>query len=62
MPEISIVALEGRTVDQKRALVKDITDAVIRHFKVKPDAVTVIIHEMSKENIAKSGKLFADQK
>ena len=60
MPIISVVALEGRTVDQKRALVKDITEAVVKNFNVKPDAVTVIIHEMSKENIAKSGKLFMD--
>ena len=60
MPEISIVALKGRTVDQKRALVKDITEAVVKHFKVKPEAVSVVIHEMSKENIAKSGKLFID--
>ena len=60
MPEISVVALEGRTADQKRALVKDITEAVVKHFKVKPDAVSIVIHEMSKENIAKGGKLFVD--
>ena len=30
MPEIYVYAIEGRTIDQKRALVKEITDAVVR--------------------------------
>ncbi|RPI41435.1 MAG: 4-oxalocrotonate tautomerase, partial [Hyphomicrobiaceae bacterium] len=32
MPEIYVHAIEGRTLEQKRALVKDITEAVVRHF------------------------------
>ena len=47
MPEIYVHAVEGRTIDQKRALVKDITDAVVRNFKVKPEAVMVEIVECS---------------
>ena len=38
MPEIYVHAVEGRSLEQKRALVKDITDAVVRNFKVKPEA------------------------
>jgi phenylpyruvate tautomerase PptA (4-oxalocrotonate tautomerase family) len=34
MPEVYVHALDGRTLDQKRALVKDITGAVVRHFAV----------------------------
>ena len=30
MPEIHVFAAEGRTLDQKRQLMKDITDAVVR--------------------------------
>jgi hypothetical protein len=30
MPEVYVYAVEGRTIDQKRSLVKDITDAVVR--------------------------------
>ena len=44
MPEIYVYAVEGRTIDQKRALVKDITEAVVRNFKVKPEAVMVADH------------------
>jgi hypothetical protein len=32
MPEIYVHAVKGRTLDQKRALVKDITDAVVKNF------------------------------
>ena len=34
MPEIYVHAVKGRTLDQKRALVKDITDAVVKNFSV----------------------------
>jgi 4-oxalocrotonate tautomerase len=61
MPEVYVYALEGRTVDQKRNLVKDITDAVVRNFKVAPDAVMVQIVESSKDSKAKGGVLFSDR-
>ena len=32
MPEIYVHAIEGRTREQKRALIKDITDAVVKNF------------------------------
>ena len=43
MPEIYVYAVEGRTLDQKRALVQDITAAVVKHFKVAPETVMVQI-------------------
>ena len=61
MPEIYVYAVEGRTIDQKRALVKDITEAVVRNFKVKPEAVMVQIMESPKESKAKGGFLFSDK-
>jgi len=61
MPEIYVYAVEGRSIDQKRSLVKDITDAVVRNFKVKPDAVMVQIVESSKESKAKGGVLISDR-
>jgi len=60
MPIVTVHALEERTVDQKRGLVKDIAEAVIKNFDVKPEAVTVIIREMKRENFGKAGKLWAD--
>jgi 4-oxalocrotonate tautomerase len=61
MPEVYVHAVEGRTLDQKRALVKDITDAVVKHFRVKPEAVMVQIMESPKESKAKGGFLFSDK-
>jgi 4-oxalocrotonate tautomerase len=61
MPEIYVYAVEGRTIEQKRALVKDITDAVVRNFKVTPDAVMVQIMESAKDSKAKGGVLFSDR-
>jgi 4-oxalocrotonate tautomerase len=61
MPEIYVYAVEGRSLEQKRALVKDITNAVVKNFKVGADAVMVQIVESSKENKAKGGVLFSER-
>ena len=60
MPTVIVHADEGRTVEQKRGLVKDITDAVCTNFNVVPEAVTVYIREGKKENRGKAGKLAID--
>ena len=61
MPEVYVYAVEGRSLDQKRALVKDITDAVVKNFRVGADAVMVQIVESAKENKAKGGVLFSER-
>lgn len=61
MPEIIIYLAEGRTVDAKRAVVRDITDTVVKNFGVSPEAVAIQIVEASRENKAKGGKLFVDR-
>jgi 4-oxalocrotonate tautomerase len=61
MPEVIVYAVEGRSVDQKRALMKDITDAVVRNFGAKPEAVTVQIVESPKTDKAKGGVPFSER-
>jgi 4-oxalocrotonate tautomerase len=61
MPEIYVHAVEGRTLDQKRALVRDITAAVVKNFDVPAASVMVQIVESSKENKAKGGVLFSER-
>ena len=61
MPLVTVKATEGRTIDQKRRLVKDITEAVVEHFKVDPDTVIVDIIELSRDNLGKAGLLFVDR-
>ena len=61
MPEVIIELAQGRTLDQKRALVREITRAVVETCSVQADAVTVIIHENPPTDKAKGGVLFADR-
>lgn len=61
MPEIVIFLAEGRTPEAKRALMKDISDAVVRHAQVPEEAVTVSLIETPKTNKMKGGKLFSER-
>ena len=60
MPLVTINADEGRTIEQKRGLAKDITEAVCKNFNVKPEAVSIQIVEGKKENRGRGGKLAID--
>ena len=61
MPSVTVKAVAGKTIEQKRGLVKDITEAVVKNFGAKPESVTVDIVEISKENLGLGGKLFIDR-
>ena len=61
MPVVVVQMFEGRTVEQKRKLVRAITDAMIEHAGAKPDALHVAIQEYGKENWARSGVLGTDR-
>ena len=61
MPEIIIYLAEGRSKEAKKALMKDITDAVVKNFGVNPEAVVIQIVESSKENKSKGGILFSER-
>ena len=61
MPEIVVYLAEGRAREAKRALMKDITDAVVKNFGVSPEAVVVQIVESSKENKSKGGVPFSER-
>ena len=53
--------LDGKTIEQKRALVKDITEAVVKDFEVPATAVYIDIVDLSKENLAVGGTLITDR-
>jgi 4-oxalocrotonate tautomerase len=61
MPEVYVHAVEGRTPEQKKALMKDITDAVVKNFNSPADAVVVTIVEAPKINKAKGGVPFNER-
>jgi len=62
MPIVQIEILEGRTVEQKRAMVKEVTEAICRTINAPPEAVSIIIRERKFENYARAGVLRCDQK
>lgn len=62
MPVVTVQLWKGRTVDQKRALTKAITDAMVEHANANPDGLHVIIQEYELENWARAGVLGVDRK
>jgi len=60
MPEIVVYLLEGRTLEEKRGLVKDITAAVVRNIGTPVESVTVSLVETAKTAKGKGGVLFSD--
>lgn len=61
MPEIVVYLLEGRTLDQKRALVRDITEAAVKNLNVTADVVVVTMVESKASDKAAGGVLFSDR-
>jgi 4-oxalocrotonate tautomerase len=59
MPEVVVYLLEGRSLEQKRGLVKDITQAVVKNAGTTADQVTVSLVETPRTSKAKGGVLFS---
>ncbi|MDR0899236.1 MAG: 2-hydroxymuconate tautomerase family protein [Lactobacillaceae bacterium] len=57
MPEIQIDMLEGRTPEQIKAVVKNITDVMVKDAGAKPEAVHIVIREFKADHYALGGKL-----
>ncbi len=62
MPYVTIILKEGRSVDQKREMVKAVTDAIARTVSAKPEAVHIVVHEEPATHLASGGTLLADKK
>jgi 4-oxalocrotonate tautomerase len=61
MPLVIVKMLEGRSVEQKRRLVKELTSVVVKYTGVTDDQVDIIIEDYVRENWAKAGVLFSDK-
>jgi 4-oxalocrotonate tautomerase len=62
MPTIHVEMFEGRTPEQKTALVQALTEATVKSLGVKPDGVDVVLTEVSKANWATGGVLWSERK
>jgi 4-oxalocrotonate tautomerase len=61
MPFVSVKMLDGRTTEQKRALAKAITDAMVEICGAKPEGTMVVIEEHARDHWAVGGTLVADR-
>ena len=61
MPFITVKMLEGRTGEQKKELVKAITNAVVDICKAPADGTFVVIEEVSRAHWAKAGVLLSER-
>mgnify|MGYP001574991061 CR=1 FL=1 len=62
MPTFHIELFEGRTLDQKRKLVEEITRVTSEVLGSAPESVDIIITDVKRENWATGGKLWSEQK
>ncbi len=60
MPFVTVEMWAGRTVAQKRRLVRAITDAMVTYAEAKPDHLHVVIHDTGKESWGRAGILSSD--
>lgn len=62
MPEVTVNMAAGRTDEQKKGMMLDITQALVKNLGVDAEAVTVQINEAPLTNKMKGGKTFVERK
>jgi len=53
--------IEGRTVEQKRKIVQEITDTLVRVAGVKAEDVRIPTVDHQRENLATAGQLLSER-
>jgi 4-oxalocrotonate tautomerase len=60
MPVIQITISQGRSVEQKRELIKVLTRETARIMQTKEEKIRILIYEVSKENWGNGGFIGID--
>jgi 4-oxalocrotonate tautomerase len=60
MPTYHVEMMEGRTLEQKKKLVAELTRVSVEVLAVTPESVDVIITDIKRENWATGGKLWSE--
>lgn len=61
MPRVVIQMVEGRPLEKKRALVKNLTDTMADTLGVSKDRISIVIHEVKEDQLAHGGILWCDR-
>ena len=60
MPTYPIEMFEGRTAEQKKKLVEEITRVTVEVLGGSPESVDIIISDIKRENWATGGRLWSE--
>lgn len=60
MPYVNIQITAGATRAQKAALVRDVTDSLVRELQKKPEHIHIVIQEIAEEDWGYAGQLTDD--
>ena len=60
MPSIRVELFEGRTVEQKRQLAAELTEATVRTLGGSPASVDVVFFDIARHDWATGGTLWSD--
>lgn len=61
MPVIRVEMFTGRSIDQKRTLVKELTEGFVKSCGGTPESVTVVITDVEKSDWGSGGVLSSDK-
>lgn len=61
MPTLRVELMEGRTVEQKKALVQALTQAVVDTLGSRPEAVDVLLFDIKRQDWATGGVLWSEK-
>ncbi len=61
MPEVTVNLAAGRTDEQKKGMMLDITQALVKNLGVDAEAVVIQINEAPLNNKMKGGKTFIER-
>lgn len=61
MPTLRVELFEGRTVEQKRALARELTDACVRVLGGSADGVDVLFYDIKRQDWSTGGQLWSDK-
>ncbi len=61
MPNVTIEWLEGRTLEQRQAVIAGVTDLLVEAADARREAVQVTFREMTKESWGRGGLLGIDR-
>lgn len=61
MPTLNVQLFEGRSVEQKRALAHELTQACVRALGSSPESVDIIITDVARGDWATGGVLWSDK-